>query len=850
MQRRGYLLCAFLIAVLLNGCSGSSGSPSLPSPLERNRRHTVAQDSSRFVWGLWEIGIDAAGTTVEIVPLRGPQMTVDVVKFLQPPSPAGNCISVSVKDISEFKSEGRIVLDVGLKHPFPGYDQFTGFDVYGVFVHRGGLEFAHGSDMIEVSDGVQSAILENADGYTIWMSPELFPADGTVFTFQPGMFGTPDFPGDEAADANGFKYFADGLASDENVAGFFMDEANFRWRGKFSPGSINTREYVLRFPVVGGSPVVKFQYAVTANWHPADKGLSGDPDVLDVPADFPLEANAREPIFLSVTDKSTTWYVDDENFGGDILLDLEIFTWHGLDGIGPIHLSSAGDLIPGGTAVFDPDSLSWSPGTFNSSVTPVEIDDATPSSVAGQEILIAVEAAPPLTYDQGFGHPAPDLPLAAYRRHTLAVANTEPAGDLVPMAVAMIEPYFDGFGPLGTVDDPVPTEWYLTLNASSSTGPIVEYWWEMNGDDLFDDASGAIVSAGFPDVGTHVIKLKITDGHGGEAVYQLPGTYEVVLGTYVWLAYPGDYSDGTRGAPWITIPEGLSAAGEDGYILVRGDDGLGGQCVYTDDLILGSGNSGVRIQGYYGDYETDEPPMQTGYVRIEGSDITFDGFEVTGPSYSTYMPYGHRSKLGMDQAANALFRHLYIHDLNADCKAILAWFGGKLTVQNCLEVELDGMYQKNQAHEDLTDPAPELVIINCTFDRLGSTEKDDVGLYISSGGGANPTPTVTNSIWTDIADGASTIYLRRQGPMHLFVDYNCTFDTVTPPDGGIYYQGVDLGDHVYQFDPEYVDPFGDHHLQPDSGAIDAGDPTILDPDGTISDLGCYGGPYGAWDFEN
>ena len=36
----------------------------------------------------------------------------------------------------------------------------------------------------------------------------------------------------------------------------------------------------------------------------------------------------------------------------------------------------------------------------------------------------------------------------------------------------------------------------------------------------------------------------------------------------------------------------------------------------------------------------------------------------------------------------------------------------------------------------------------------------------------------------------------------------------------------------------------DYHLQEFSPAIDKGDPNILDVDGTRSDMGMYGGPFG------
>ena len=68
-----------------------------------------------------------------------------------------------------------------------------------------------------------------------------------------------------------------------------------------------------------------------------------------------------------------------------------------------------------------------------------------------------------------------------------------------------------------------------------------------------------------------------------------------------------------------------------------------------------------------------------------------------------------------------------------------------------------------------------------------------------------------------------------------------------PQYGGAYFPGAgDLllhGDRFHPVDPLLVDPANyDFHLQATSPAIDTGDPTILDADGTRSDMGAYGGP--------
>lgn len=96
--------------------------------------------------------------------------------------------------------------------------------------------------------------------------------------------------------------------------------------------------------------------------------------------------------------------------------------------------------------------------------------------------------------------------------------------------------------------------------------------------------------------------------------------------------------------------------------------------------------------------------------------------------------------------------------------------------------------------------------------------------------------------------------------------------------GGIYDQGLS-GKHSYNnfygndyfdcypgwwlgasgnisVDPEYLDTASvdtldwDFHVETTSSCVDAGDPSILDPDGGASDIGAYGGPDAEfWDLD-
>jgi hypothetical protein len=280
--------------------------------------------------------------------------------------------------------------------------------------------------------------------------------------------------------------------------------------------------------------------------------------------------------------------------------------------------------------------------------------------------------------------------------------------------------------------------------------------------------------------------------------------------------------------------------------LVKGESSVGTQCVYSDDLLLTAAYQGTRIQGYCNTYEGAMPPMQTGYVRIEGDDITFDGFEVSGPSVSFYSEGGgHNAKLGSDNAENALLRHLYIHnigEISYYCKAVYAYRGGHLTVQNVLEINLDVSRIKNGAH--YLDP--EITFVNCTFDRLGNDTY--IGAFYRAGSNGC-IGWVNNCIWTDCG-ATGFYYLCRTTNNPLYIDYTCTSDTPTLPDGGVYFWQCGPGTGCTTDDPLYVDPFADHRLQGNSPCVDTGDPSIQDYDGSPSDMGCYGGPYGDWFFED
>ena len=497
MHRQIIFVCA-LIAVVLSGCATSDAvAPNIPpaSPY-RSSQSPIA------LWGVWRIEIDPLTCEPVIVPLRGAEFIANVTMFLQPP--AGKLTNLILKNI-EVDLTGTpgfigVECDVGLTHPFPGLDRYTGFDVRGVFMHDGDLVSSEDSAITYAGDG--SARLLNADGYTRWMNASEFTTKG-ILGYTPGALGSKGFVPD--ATLNPYKYFCGGLEKDTEMSAFFHEPANVDNRGYFRPGSTNYRHYSLLWP----EGPITFQYAAIASY---DEPNPNPPQ--DVPDDFPITANCPEAFLIAVADNgSTAFYEDPDSKGGDLHLALEVFDWgalgHGLGVIGEIEsitFESPGPLIPS-PATFDPSELPAQDGTAVSSVYMVDIPGVQPSALTGQKVLCRVTSAIHTTYDFGLGGDYPDdAVLASY---VVFDAPILPTGGGLPVAVA------------ATCDCLwiAPGE-SITFDGSKSyspNGPIVSWEWDFDGDGIYGDPHSGPDDkpvATFANQGTYTVDLKVTDNLG------------------------------------------------------------------------------------------------------------------------------------------------------------------------------------------------------------------------------------------------------------------------------------------------------------------------------------------------
>ena len=149
--------------------------------------------------------------SIDIIDHRDADLHLNALKFLEPPM----LVYLTLESPPQFN--GNILdVDIGLRNPYLGLDQFTGFDVCGIIFTLGSQTGFSDPDIVMAGDG--DTRLLNADGYTRWWNPVEFPHGNTIFSYTEGMLGTPSGSAEFNCSINGYKYFADGLEPDDPLA--------------------------------------------------------------------------------------------------------------------------------------------------------------------------------------------------------------------------------------------------------------------------------------------------------------------------------------------------------------------------------------------------------------------------------------------------------------------------------------------------------------------------------------------------------------------------------------------------------------------------------------------------------
>jgi hypothetical protein len=387
MHRLFFVLIALFVVFTL-GCSGQTADPTMPDAVQRSETRA---DSNHMLMGLWQGAFDVDTKTVEFTKLREAGLHLNALPFLEPPA-------LMNLTIGNLQWNGDIIdVDVSLLHPFLGLNQFTGFDVCGVFITDGSTSGFSDSDIVMAGEG--DTRLLNPDGLTRWWNPSEFPVNnGTIFSYTDGLLGAPDSAVDYGATLNGYKYFCDDLddVTDE------LSDVTLANRGKFSAGSKNTRHYTIKL----GAGLI-FNYAVDANW-----AFPEGQSPWDVPEDFPPVANRFEAWRVSVVETENELWNDGATSGGDLSLQIDVYDWFN-PGLNTLRVESPGNLamVESSNPVGGGDGYS----TYG-----IDITDATPEA-GSIDLLISIESD-----ETGYGGLLPGKPVTAYFTHSVTVAGELP----------------------------------------------------------------------------------------------------------------------------------------------------------------------------------------------------------------------------------------------------------------------------------------------------------------------------------------------------------------------------------------------------------------------------------------
>ncbi len=297
------LLTTLLIVAVVAAFVGCSNNPAGPENQEgMSPTYAIAQgsDNGSVLWGLWTIVLDPADP--QVIPLRTAEFNLNILCFLEPPALA-NLQLISGPNIHPDPQVADVT--IGLKHPFVGLTEFTGFDVKGIVVTNGNYyqfrETTNKGNKVKVSNGTTDLTypvlqLVNADGYSDCFNPVEYPYDDTWSSYKDGMLGAPDSWAHFSHNVNPYKYFCHGLGEGIKLDTFFASSLNLNNRGVFLAGETNKRTYELKSSKPWTEAIPVFNYIVAASWDWPSLGTYP----WTAPDDFPINANQEEPLFLSV----------------------------------------------------------------------------------------------------------------------------------------------------------------------------------------------------------------------------------------------------------------------------------------------------------------------------------------------------------------------------------------------------------------------------------------------------------------------------------------------------------------------------------------------------------------------
>ena len=444
-----------VVALLALGCTAGNSNPMEPDSVITTIAQSTDKSPSTMLWGLYDCYLDLESGTIQAVPNRTAMFTLNMVGMLNM-NPPNMSFKIWLLDIGL----DRVIadVDVTLTHPLEGMPQYNGYDVRCVFMGNGSGEMLYNSDLHYPVHDIDQSMMEDPyeldgggpDGYTRWFNATEFPIAGP-FGFTKGVLGFPNYT--PSATLCPYKYYTEGIGTDEDVFEFLeSDGADY---GVFPAGASITRNFYLEFPLP--VPSVPFQYAVLATWE----------DPVIHPWGLP------EAAALSVAVTDDLYFNGPDDWGGDLVLDFDVWNWHDQPSLILIESTVLSNVYE-----FTPADMVPISGGDNYSTYRIEIPSDNIKSDEDNEFWIICEYD---NYDYSNYFPpgsAPDATLAAFFRYDLYVAYdvfSPPVADfevVTPMPVEDFSPCYVEFDASGSYD---PQAW------------LIYYYWDFDGDGLYDE---------------------------------------------------------------------------------------------------------------------------------------------------------------------------------------------------------------------------------------------------------------------------------------------------------------------------------------------------------------------------
>ncbi|MFH1676844.1 MAG: hypothetical protein ABIC40_07450 [bacterium] len=393
-MRNFLIITGILLFMAITACSNSPApdpvNPQLPELQTTEKQVEFIPDPGHSLLGLFSVTADLSSGEVVAVPLRGAMGHINAIRFLEPPN------GTFLKFSSATLSGNTMSVDVTIQHPFPGALYLSGFDVKGIII--GPADYIDPVDQSRVwAGGTGGLRLLNADGWTRWWNPTEFPENGSIFCYHNGNRGVPNSIAKFNARIMPYKVFAESLGPNQSISGLFDYPIDHpKGRAVFNAGGLLTRHYDIAFPIDSiGNPIFIFNYAIDA-CHKLPPGYKPG-QYIEVPDDFPPEANQAEPFVTGVVQEKNTLYITPQGcVGGSLNLNIHVSDWQAImngtsiaDQVAGIELTSPSLFIGSRKPVLVSD---WS-GAAPFASYKISMDGLSPDSLQNQQILVSIASS-------------------------------------------------------------------------------------------------------------------------------------------------------------------------------------------------------------------------------------------------------------------------------------------------------------------------------------------------------------------------------------------------------------------------------------------------------------------------